>query len=76
MSPPGLSEARGPHDEAGDEAAQAGDGEGDGDGGELRPGLAQARPPLRHGRDHSGPVSSVTRNNHFSLALPLSLSDK
>ena len=68
MSPPGLSEARGPHDEAGDEAAQAGDGEGDGDGGELHHGLARPPPPLRHGREHPGPVRAVTRNM-YSLSL-------
>ena len=62
MSPPGLSQARGPDDEAGGEAAQAGDDEGDGDGGELGPGLALARPPLRHGREQFGPVRAVTRN--------------
>ena len=65
---PRLSPACGPHEEPRDEATQPGDEEGDGEGGELRPGLAQPRPPLRHGREHSGPVSSVT-TNMWSLSL-------
>ena len=72
MSSPGLSQARGPHEEPRDEAAQPGDEEGDGEGGELRPGLARPRPPLRHGREHSGPVSSVT-TNMWSLSLSQSV---
>ena len=58
MSSPGLSQARSPHEEPRDEAAQPGDGEGDGDGGELRHGPAPSSPPLEN-------VKISTQPKHF-----------